>query len=137
MRRLTPAACRRDSGGCMMIIRLGLAAAMVASVCLVSPAQADEAAKSKAAPEKKAEKTLPLKEASPFDNFNVKSTDTGDQVKSRLKIDLGKDNNFYLYGDRATIYPSGRKPGEDYQPNIPQATSKDSFGLGIGFGKKF
>ena len=121
----------------MVFTRLSLAA-LIALACVHANAQTDETSKPKPQqkPGPKYSRPVP-KEASPFDNVDVKSTDTGDKVQQRLKFGLDKDKDIFLYGNRATIYPSDRKPGEDYQPRIPLSTPKDSFGVGIGFGKKF
>jgi hypothetical protein len=74
------------------------------------------------------------KETRPFD---LKTTDTGDMVQQRLKLDIAKDKDVFIYGNKTTTYPTGRSPGQDFQPAIPQTAPKDSFGIGIGVGRRF
>ena len=69
--------------------------------------------------------------------IDLNTKDTGDRVQRRLELDLDKNRGLFLYGDQTTAHPLGRRSGEDYQPNLPNSSPKDSFGVGVGIKKQF
>jgi hypothetical protein len=107
-------------------------------LCAVMQAQAQTAAPAQNAPaQPRAVPRETPKEITPLDTFDLKTTDTGDKVQQRLKLDISKDKDVFIYGNRTTTYPTGRSPGEDFQPAIPQTAPKDSFSIGVGVGRRF
>ena len=106
---------------------------MIALACLFAPAQAQDAdtAKTPPAQQRVIDRDVP-KERSLLDKFNLKSTDSGSTVRQRLELDLSKDKDVFIFGDKTTTYPTTRNPGQEFQPAIPQAAPKDTYSIGIG-----
>jgi hypothetical protein len=72
------------------------------------------------------------REQSVIDKFDMKTTDTGKKVQQRLELELPKDKDLFVFGNRTTTYPTARNPGQEFQPAIPQAAPKDTYSIGIG-----
>jgi len=115
--------------------------ALAAMACLATAAAAQTApGVNSAEPVAREPRVVPRetpKEKTPLDQFDLKTTDTGDKVQQRLQLDISKDKDVFIYGKKTTTYPTSRNPGQDFQPMIPQAAPKDSFSIGIGIGRRF
>jgi hypothetical protein len=112
-------------------------AMLIVMTCLCAAAQAQTAAPVQNTTQPRAVSRETPKEATPLDKLDMKTTDTGDKVQQRLQLDISKDKDVFIYGNKTTTYPTGRSPGQDFQPAIPQTAPKDSFGIGIGVGRRF
>ena len=108
------------------------AAPLIVLAGLLLPAQAQNADKTKPPADQKPVVTREAPKDPLLGKFDLKTTDTGDQVRQRLEMDLSKDKDVFLFGNRTTTYPTTRNPGQDYQPAIPQASPKDTYSIGIG-----
>jgi hypothetical protein len=111
---------------------------LIVMMCLCAAAQAQTATpvQNTIAQPRAVSRETP-KETTPLDKLDMKTTDTGDKVQQRLQLDISKDKDVFIYGNKTTTYPTGRSPGQDFQPAIPQTAPKDSFGIGIGVGRRF
>jgi len=107
--------------------------ALLALTCLFAPAQAQDADKTKpAAGQPRVITREAPKESSVLDKLDLTTTDSGGKVQRRLELDLSKDKDLFLFGNKTTTYPTTRSPGQEFQPAIPQASPKDTYSIGIG-----
>lgn len=106
---------------------------LIALTCLCLPVQAQEADKTKppSGDQDIVKQDIP-KDASVFDKLNMKTTDTGREVRQRLELDVLKDKDTFVFGSRTTTYPTARNPGQEFQPVLPQTQPKDTYSIGIG-----
>jgi hypothetical protein len=105
--------------------------AVLAALCIPAQAQETDKKTAPAKPQRVAPAETP-KASSPLDRFNMTTNDTGEKMQYRLELNLSKNNDLFLFGDRTTSYPTARKPYEDYQPSLPQVPPKDTYSIGIG-----
>jgi hypothetical protein len=105
---------------------------MLALVRAGLPAQAQKADGSKPPAQKPLIKREVPKEQTVLDQFNLQSTDTGREERQRLELDLSKDKDTFIFGNKTTSYPTSRRPGEEFQPALPLGQSKDTYSIGIG-----
>ena len=110
-----------------------IATSLAALAFLCTPAQAQDADKAKPAPGQHRVMTRDVpKESSVLDKFDLKTTDPGSKVQQRLELDVLKDKDLFLFGNKTTTYPTARNPGQEFQPAIPQTSPKDTYSIGIG-----
>ena len=105
---------------------------LIALACLCIPAHAQRADSHKSPADTPLVKREIPKDSSVFDKFNLKETDSGGKVQQRLELDILKDKDTFLYGNKTTNYPTSRNPGQEFQPAIPQTTPRDTYSIGIG-----
>ena len=99
-------------------------APLVALAYLCAPALAQDADKTQP---HAADRDAPI-----LNKFDLKTTDSGTKVQQRLELDISKDKDLFLFGNKTTAYPTARNPGQEFQPAIPQASPKDTYSIGIG-----
>ena len=80
-------------------MKLATALAALALLTTVAHAQSPTSNSKAAEPTASQRTVVPRetpKEATPLDPFEMKTTDTGDKVQQRLKLDLSKDKDLFL-----------------------------------------
>jgi len=70
--------------------------------------------------------------SSPMDRFDMKTIDSGRKLQQRLELDVPNNRDTFIFGNKTTVYPMGRDPGQLYQSPIPQQTPQDRYSIGIG-----
>jgi hypothetical protein len=106
---------------------------LTALACLGAPVQAQDTDKTKPATGQHRVITPDApKGSSVIDRFDLKTTDSGSNVRQRLEVDILKDKDTFIFGDKTTMYPTARNPGQEFQPAIPQTSPKDTYSIGIG-----
>jgi len=110
------------------------AASLTVLAGLLLPAQAQDADKTNPPADQKPVVTREAPKDPLLGKFDLKTTgtDSGEQVRQRLELNLSNDKDLFLFGNRTTTYPTTRNPGQDYQPALPQASPKDTYSIGIG-----